>query len=205
MFSDPISSDHAYNTCSEEGGAGREWFYGPIAYTTGYTYMDIGTSSYFGATQINDRVGCYGEPGAFTESWWTNVQFVWYVDFQDVLVGTPCFFGTPDYGNLSDKEQGLVYSLSEDAIVGGTMTNVLDHESQARGLGSGSWSESGYFYTQEETICFGAHNAYQLQSWMNVNDRTGAIGETAGATSDMGTGSYFAELIGMNFWTDGNC
>jgi hypothetical protein len=205
MWSDPIQSDYSYSTCSETGGAGCEWFYGPIAYASGYTYMDIGTSSYFGAAQINGRVGYYGESGAFTSSWTTTIQFVWYVDFQDVLLGTPCFWGMPDNGNLSDKESGLVYSFAEGAIVGGTMTNVLDQEHQICGLGSGSWSESGYFYTPTETMCFVGGETYQLQSWMNVNDLTGAIGETSGATSDMGTGSYYAELIGMNFWTTTRC
>lgn len=203
--SDPISSDYAYSTCSESGGAGCEWFYGPIAYFSGYTYMDIGTSSYFGAAQINGRVGYYGEPGAFTGSWSTTIQFVWYINFQNVLVGDPCFYGLPNYGNLTDKEQGLVYSSTQGATVGGTQTNVLDHANEACGLGSGSWSENGYFYTPEETVCFLGGVTYQLQSWVNVNDLTGAIGGVAGATSDIGTGSYYAELIGMNFWTNRRC
>ena len=56
-----------------------------------------------------------------------------------------------------------------------------------------------------ETLCHEAGSTYQLPSWRNVNDRTGALADKTGATSDMGTGSYFAELIAMNFWTSGNC
>ena len=203
-FGSPITSDCAYSICSEDGGGGCGWFYRPAVYPTSYSLIDIGTFLYFGAAEVNGRVGRCEEPGDFTESWWANLPCVGSADFQDVLAGTSRFLGFTNCGNLSDQEQGLLYSLSEDALVGGTQTDVVDHHPKGCVLGTGSWSETGYFCTPVETMCFEAGNTGQLRSSMKVDDPTGVLGEVAGATSDMGTGSYFAEPIKRDRGTSGN-
>ena len=138
-FGNPITRDRAYSICSEDGGRGCGWFYRPVVYPTSYSHVDIGTSLYFGAAEIKGRVGRCEEPGDFTEGWWANLPCGGSADFHDVPVGTPRFPGFTNCGNLSDQEQGLVYSLSEDAFVGVTQTDVLNHYPEGCMLGTGSW------------------------------------------------------------------